>query len=243
MFSTIPSTGTSTRWNMASPLRASISARSCGVETITAPASGTCCAMVSCASPVPGGMSTTSTSSSPQATSRSIWVERRDHHRPAPDHRRLLLDEEADGHHLQAVALERHQDAAADRLGPSLQAEEPRQRRAVDVGVEDADLEADRLQPQREVDRRRRLADAALAGGDGDDRADAGDARLAAAAPRASGDPWAGGAGRGRGGRAPGRRSAVSATSASRDAGQVAQDLLRGLRATAPARARARPGR
>ena len=30
--------------------------------------------MVSCASPVPGGMSTTSTSSSPQATSRSICV-------------------------------------------------------------------------------------------------------------------------------------------------------------------------
>ena len=30
--------------------------------------------MVSCASPVPGGMSTTSTSSSPQSTSRSIWV-------------------------------------------------------------------------------------------------------------------------------------------------------------------------
>ena len=56
------------------PLRASISARSCGVETITAPASGTCCAIVSCASPVPGGMSTTRTSSSPQATSRSICV-------------------------------------------------------------------------------------------------------------------------------------------------------------------------
>jgi hypothetical protein len=28
------------------------------VETMTAPASGTCCAIVSCASPVPGGMST-----------------------------------------------------------------------------------------------------------------------------------------------------------------------------------------
>ena len=39
---------------------------------MTAPASGTCCAMVSWASPVPGGMSTTSTSSSPQATSFSI---------------------------------------------------------------------------------------------------------------------------------------------------------------------------
>ena len=50
------------------PRRASISAMSCGVETITAPVSGTCCAMVSWASPVPGGMSTTSTSSAPQAT-------------------------------------------------------------------------------------------------------------------------------------------------------------------------------
>ena len=56
------------------PRRASISARSCGVETMTAPLSGTCCAIVSCASPVPGGMSTTMTSSSPQSTSRSIWV-------------------------------------------------------------------------------------------------------------------------------------------------------------------------
>jgi catechol 2,3-dioxygenase len=43
-------------------------------ETITAPASGVCCAMVSDASPVPGGRSTTSTSRSPHATSRSIWV-------------------------------------------------------------------------------------------------------------------------------------------------------------------------
>ena len=63
MFSTMPSTGTSTLRNMAMPRRASISARSCGVETITAPASGTAWAIVSCASPVPGGMSTTSTSS------------------------------------------------------------------------------------------------------------------------------------------------------------------------------------
>ncbi len=45
---------------------------SCGVETMTAPASGTCCAMVSWASPVPGGMSTTRMSSSPHSTSRSI---------------------------------------------------------------------------------------------------------------------------------------------------------------------------
>jgi len=48
---------------------------SCGVETMTAPESGTCCAMVSCASPVPGGRSTTMRSSSPHSTSRNIcWI-------------------------------------------------------------------------------------------------------------------------------------------------------------------------
>ncbi len=47
---------------------------SCGVETMTAPDSGTDCAMVSWASPVPGGRSQTRTSSSPQFTSRSSWL-------------------------------------------------------------------------------------------------------------------------------------------------------------------------
>ena len=42
------------------------------VVSITGPASGTVWAMVNWASPVPGGMSTTSTSRSPQATSRNI---------------------------------------------------------------------------------------------------------------------------------------------------------------------------
>ena len=74
MFSITPRIGTETLRNIVTPRRASISARSCGVETMTAPDSGVAWAMVSCASPVPGGMSTMSTSSSPQATSRSIWV-------------------------------------------------------------------------------------------------------------------------------------------------------------------------
>jgi hypothetical protein len=39
---------------------------------MTAPASATCWAIVNCASPVPGGMSTIMMSSSPQATSPSI---------------------------------------------------------------------------------------------------------------------------------------------------------------------------
>ena len=68
MFSTSPSTGTLVFSNIRTPRRASSSAMSCGVETITAPVSATFCAIVSCASPVPGGMSTIRTSSAPQLT-------------------------------------------------------------------------------------------------------------------------------------------------------------------------------
>ena len=57
MFSTMPMTGTFTLRNMASPLRASISATFCGVVTITAPASAMRWVTVSWASPVPGGRS------------------------------------------------------------------------------------------------------------------------------------------------------------------------------------------
>jgi hypothetical protein len=49
------------------------------------------------------------------------------------------------------------------------QAEHLRLRRAVDVGVEQTDGGAFLGQRQRQIDRRRALADAALAGGDGDD--------------------------------------------------------------------------
>ena len=45
---------------------------SCGVEMITAPVNGTFWAKVNWMSPVPGGMSTTMMSSSPQLTSRII---------------------------------------------------------------------------------------------------------------------------------------------------------------------------
>ena len=57
-----------------SALRASRVAMSCGVVTITAPATGIFCAMVSWMSPVPGGRSTTSTSRSPQRVCSSSWV-------------------------------------------------------------------------------------------------------------------------------------------------------------------------
>ncbi len=47
--------------------------------------------------------------------------------RPAPDHRRLFVDEEADRHHGQAVALDRLQTVAADGLGLVLDGEQLRQ--------------------------------------------------------------------------------------------------------------------
>ncbi len=57
MFSTTPRIGTPTFSNIFRPLRASSSAMSCGVVTITAPVSGTRWESVSWMSPVPGGMS------------------------------------------------------------------------------------------------------------------------------------------------------------------------------------------
>ena len=59
MFSTTPRTGTETFSNILSPLRASRSAMSYGVVTMTAPLTGTRCDNVSWMSPVPGGMSIT----------------------------------------------------------------------------------------------------------------------------------------------------------------------------------------
>ena len=91
MFSTMPRMGTSTLRNMATALMASASATSCGVVTITAPASRIFCDRVSCASPVPGGRSTTRTSSAPQATSprscvalSSPWDRARSRRSPSP---------------------------------------------------------------------------------------------------------------------------------------------------------------
>ena len=53
------------------------------------------------------------------------------------------------------------------------QREQARNRRAVDIGVENADGPAFGLEREREIDRRRRFADAALAGGHRDDMAHA----------------------------------------------------------------------
>src|SRR5690348_166712 len=58
MFSMMPRMGIPTFSNILSPFRASSSAISCGVVTMTAPVTGTFCASVNWISPVPGGIST-----------------------------------------------------------------------------------------------------------------------------------------------------------------------------------------
>ena len=100
-------------------------------------------------------------------------VEGGDHHRPAPDDRRALVDQEAHRHHLDAEVHHRHEAIA---LHPRLagKPEQARLRWAVDVGIEDAHLESDRLEAEGEIDGGGRLADAALAGCDRDDMANAG---------------------------------------------------------------------
>ena len=111
-------------------------------------------------------------------------LERLVQHRAAPHDGAVLLHEEADRDALHVVRDGRH-DHAVDGHRPLLDAQHARDGEAVDVGVDDADLVALVAQREREVDGQRRLADAALAGGDGDDagaRVD-GD-RLAASAAR-----------------------------------------------------------
>ncbi len=75
MFSTMPSTGTfnASIWNRLTPLRASMRATGCGVLTMMAPLNGTACTSCRWISPVPGGMSTSMMSSSPQSASLNSW--------------------------------------------------------------------------------------------------------------------------------------------------------------------------
>ena len=58
MFSIRPNTGTSTRFHMPNAFSTSIIETSCGVVTMTAPVMGSSCESDNCASPVPGGKST-----------------------------------------------------------------------------------------------------------------------------------------------------------------------------------------
>ena len=99
-------------------------------------------------------------------------------HRPAPDHGVLLGDEETDRHGFDAIGLERTHDAPVGRR-LALETEQARQRRTINISVENADAPAERGKGQRQIDGGRRFADPALSGGDGDDIGDAGNGDVA----------------------------------------------------------------
>src|SRR5215510_1637445 len=102
----------------------------------------------------------------------------RHHHRAAPDHRRFFVDQEANRHHREAIALDWFEPSAPDGFGLLLDGQQFWQRRPVNVGVEHAHSHSEITQPERQIDGRGRFSDAALAGGDGNDGIDTGNTWL-----------------------------------------------------------------
>src|SRR6185503_5740094 len=101
---------------------------------------------------------------------REELVQRRRHHRTAPRHRLLFVDEETDRHGLNAVRHERLEQLAVARLGTAAyQAQHARLAGTVDIGVEQPDARALAGKREREIHGHRGLADTALARCHGDE--------------------------------------------------------------------------
>jgi len=151
------------------------------VVTITAPVIGRSCDSDSCASPVPGQVDDHVVELAPVHVLEEL-LQQLVHHRPAPDDGAAALDEEADRDHLHAV-VDRGDDlvAGVDLPGALGVAHHLRDRRAVDVGVHDADRGSLSRQRRRQVGADGRLADAALAGRHRDDVLHAGQAGVVGA--------------------------------------------------------------
>ena len=113
MFSTMPSTGMPTLSNMSLARMTSASAMSCGVDTSTTPAAFTFCARVSGTSPVPGGQVEQQVVELAPVHVPHELEERPGDHGAAPDHGLVGVDEEADGHELEAVGLDGVEPVAA----------------------------------------------------------------------------------------------------------------------------------
>ncbi len=84
------------------------------------------------------------------------------HHRAAPDHRRFLVHQEPHRHHLQTILVNRHNPFVHD-IGPLGDPHQTRDRRAVDIRIQQTNLQPQRPQAQRKIDRGGRFANPALA--------------------------------------------------------------------------------
>ena len=168
MFSTAPMTRIPVFCAICAARTATCCAAGCGVVTTSASARGRSCPSDIATSPVPGWHVHEQRVELAPVHVREELLERLVQHRAAPHDRRVLLEEEADRHELE-VAANRRDDHLVDRDRLLVDAEHVRDRVAVDVAVENADLLAERRQRVGEIRRERRLADATLAGRDGDD--------------------------------------------------------------------------
>jgi len=165
MFSTMPRTGTLTFLNIASPRPRIDQGKVLRGRNNDRTFNGTFCASVSCASPVPGGMSTTRISRVPHATSRSIWVMADITIGPRQINRGILFDQKTDRHDRKTEPHNRNHFLVVVELRLLANAGQSRYRWPVNVGVEQTDAQTEITQAQRQIERRRRLADTALAGG------------------------------------------------------------------------------
>ena len=108
MFSITPSSRMFVFWAMIAARTATCWAGGCGVVTTIASARGSSWPSEIATSPVPGGMSTTSSVELTPVDVGEELLERPVQHRAAPHDRRVVLGEEADRHHLQVAADGRH---------------------------------------------------------------------------------------------------------------------------------------
>ena len=94
-------------------------------------------------------------------------LDRPRHHWSAPDHRLVRAGEEADRHEPDAESLERY-ELGVHHLRLALDAHHARDRRTVDVGIEQPDPGPAATERAGEIYRHRGLADASLSGRDRD---------------------------------------------------------------------------
>ena len=139
--------------------------RAAGVVTTISSLPGTRCAAEIATSPVPGGRSSSRMSRSPQYTSARNCCSSRCRIGPRSGSGSLPVLEHPAGDGRDAVRGRRH-DHLLDLSGPGGDAQHPRHRVPVDVGVQQADLQAGGRERDRQVDGDGGLADPALAAGD-----------------------------------------------------------------------------
>ena len=90
-------------------------------------------------------------------------------HRPAPDHRLVVVQQQADAHHFHAVGHRRHQPFVGADGRPLIDAHHQRNARTVNIAIQQAHPGAEMPQGAGQIGRAGGFAHAALAAGHGDD--------------------------------------------------------------------------